>query len=170
MTTGFRLILAATLLCGGWVGAEDTAPQRITATAERLELDQQTGVQTLSGNVVITQGDISIYGDTIQVAMRNGAISRIYGAGEPIRFQQRLAGGDLVQTQSREIDYVTSSWTLVFRGDVKLQRNEWRLAGHQVEYNLRSRNFIANGAPVVNAQSDDQTAPRVNITYQPVQD
>jgi lipopolysaccharide export system protein LptA len=168
MTMSFRLLLiAAALLYGGVPGAEETQPERITATADRLELDQQTGVQTLSGNVVIKQGDISIYGETIQVAMRNGAISRIYGAGEPIRFQQRLAGGDLVQTQSREIDYVTSSWTLVFRGDVKLQRNEWLLAGHQVEYNVRSRNFSANGAPAINTESD-QAAPRVSITYKPV--
>lgn len=140
----------------------ETVVDRITAKADRLELDQQTGVQTLTGNVVITQGDISIYGNTIQVATRNGAISRIYGAGQPIRFQQRLASGEVVQTESNEIDYLTTAWTLVLRGNVVLRRGDWQLGGHVVEYNIRNRNFHAVGGNQVASTAADS---RVSITY-----
>jgi lipopolysaccharide export system protein LptA len=160
------VIIACMVVAGFATAAETEAPaERITAKADRLELDQQTGVQTLSGNVVITQGDIEIYGDSIQVAMRNGAISRIYGSGEPIRFQQRLVGGEIVQTESSEIDYLTSSWTLVFRGNVVLQRGQWQLGGHVVEYNIRNRNFSASGQSGANQTTEQRSGSRVSITY-----
>lgn len=162
-----HFVITACLAVAGFAGAadNDTAAERITAKADRLELDQQTGVQTLSGNVVIRQGDIEIYGDTIQVAMRNGAISRIFGAGGPIRFQQRLASGDIVQTESNEIDYLTASWTLVFRGNVVLQRGQWQLGGHVVEYNIRNRNFNATGQFETSTTTEQSTNSRVSITY-----
>lgn len=169
MKHNFRqhLVMIACIVAAGFAtAAENEAPaERILAKADRLELDQQTGVQTLSGNVVITQGDIEIYGDSIQVAMRNGAISRIYGSGEPIRFQQTLVGGEIVQTQSSEIDYLTSSWTLVFRGNVVLQRGQWQLGGHVVEYNIRNRNFSASGQSETNQATEQSSGSRVSITY-----
>ncbi len=159
-------VLAMLLLTLGMSGAADSEDpvERITAKADRLELDQRTGVQTLSGNVVISQGDISIYGESIQVAMRNGAISRIYGAGTPVKFSQRLSNGDIVQTESDEIDYLTSSWTLVFRGNVRLQRGDWQLGGQVVEYNIRNRNFQARGGRQIES-GESASAPRVSITY-----
>lgn len=161
------LVTAALLLmpaAGLHVVANEALVDRITASADRLELDQQTGVQTLTGNVVITQGDISISGNSLRIATRNGAISRIFGAGEPIRFQQQLTDGEVVRTESNEIDYLTSSSTLVFRGGVTLQRGEWQLDGHAVEYNIRSRDFRASGSRITDATTESQRS-RVSITY-----
>ena len=161
--------LAVSLLATATAVVAQTPAERITAKADRLELDQLTGVQQLTGNVLITQGDISIEGDNIKVATRNGAISRIFGSGNPIKFQQMLANGEVVTTESSEIDYLTSSWTLVFRGNVVLQRSEWQLGGHVVEYNIRNRNFSARGTDS-NANSDTGSvaagnSSRVSITY-----
>jgi len=145
--------------------SDNEAPmERITATADRLELDQQTGVQTLSGNVVITHGDISIRGNLVRVTMINGAISRIFGAGQPIKFQQKLVEGEIVQTESDEIDYLTSAWKLVFRGNVVLRRGNWQLEGHRVEYNTRNRNFHAVGFRQIETQPKSEDS-RVSITY-----
>jgi len=158
-----RVVVVVSLLAISAGGIAQTQVERITARADRLELDQQTGMQQLSGNVVITQGDISIEGDNIQVATRNGAISRIFGSGNPIKFRQMLENGEVVTTESREIDYLTSSWTLVFRGNVVLERSEWQLGGHLVEYNIRNRNFSASGSSTATAESQQDT--RVSITY-----
>lgn len=146
----------------GSTAGNEASIDRITVKADRLVFDQQTGVQTLSGNVVITQGDISISGDSIQVATHNGAITRIFGTGQPIRFRQKLANGDTVQTESNEIDYPTPTWTLTFRGNVIVQRGVWRLDTEVVEYNIRNRNFSASGGIQSNATS---TESRVNIIY-----
>ena len=114
---------------------------------------------------MIKQNNFSIHADTIQVTtLFNGTISRIFGAGLPILFQQHLANGEDIRTESDEIDYVTSSWTLVFRGNVKLQRGNWHLESEIVEYNIRNGNF--------RAQSADQSFPgerssqsQVRFTY-----
>lgn len=123
----------------------DAQTNTITVKADQLALDQESGTQIMSGNVVIKQAGVSIHADHVEINTRNGAISRIFGKGNPIRFQQLLNNGKLIQTESNEIDYVTSSWTLVFKGKVKLQRANWQLSGHTVEYNIRNKNFSAKG-------------------------
>lgn len=137
----------------------------IHVKADRLELDQQNGVQTLSGNVIIKQGNVSIFADKIQVSMRSGTISRISGAGTPIIFQQQLNNGVVVRTESNEIDYVTSSWTLVFKGNVRLQRASWQLDSHIVEYNILKRNFSAVGSRGEKTLSSDDRRKRISITF-----
>ena len=98
--------------------------------------------------------------------MVNGAISRIVGAGQPIKFRQKLVGGEIVETESEEVDYLTSAWKLVLKGNVILQRGNWQLDGHLVEYNTRNRNFRASG----NGQAESEPADsRVSITYRPLQ-
>lgn len=161
---GFAASVLVLAMCAGWAADGEALDERVTAKADRLEIDQQTGVQTLTGNVVITQGDITIYGNTIQVAMLNGAISRIYGSGEPIRFLQKLASGEVVQTESNEIDYLTTTWTLVLTGNVVLQRGDWQLDGQVVEYNIRNRNFHANGGDREKSTVSTDGS-RVSITY-----
>ncbi len=119
--------------------------KKLRVKADQLKLDQNTGVQTLSGNVFITQGDFSIRAEVIEVTtVFNGAISRILGTGSPVRFRQQLENGESIETESSEIDYITSSWTLVFRGNVMLQRGNWKLDSDLVEYNIRNRNFRAS--------------------------
>ena len=61
---GFAASVLVLAMCAGWAADGEALDERVTAKADRLEIDQQTGVQTLTGNVVITQGDITIYGNT----------------------------------------------------------------------------------------------------------
>ncbi len=140
----------------------------IHVQADSLELNQQTGVQTLSGNVLIIQGNVSITADQIQVSMRNGAITRISGTGTPIQFQQQLNNGVVVRTESNEIDYVTRSWTLIFKGNVTLQRANWQLDSHTVEYNVLKRNFSAVGSGGDHTRTidtSDARRKRISITF-----
>jgi len=128
-------------------------------SADRLEINEQTGVQTLSGNVVITQDNLTIFAETIQVSLDNNAIYRIYGAGSPVRFTQLDENGETITASSNEIDYVTRTWKIVFTGDVKLERGGWKVKSNIVEYNVRTRDYFASRA------TESDSSSRVSFTY-----
>lgn len=141
----FLLTVSGNPGAGENTGTSQVQPNRnIQLSANSLELNRQTGDQVLSGDVVITRGDISIRANRVTVSTRYGAIYRLRGTGSPIRFEQRLHSGDVIRTQSREIDYVTSQWTLVFTGEVTIQRGKWQVSSGKIEYNIRNRNFRAS--------------------------
>ena len=162
LRSGF--IVYALLIGAVSVANEDAQESEIVATADRLELNQQTGIQTLSGNVTITQQDIVIQADAIEVTISYGAISRIVGTGSPIRFRQRLVNNEVFSTESQQIDYQTRNWTIVFSGDVNLQRTNWQLNAPSVEYNIRNKNFKATNSSESDTPSSTSDS-RVIFTY-----
>ncbi len=129
----------------------------ISVKSESMQVNRQTGVHTLSGNVVITHHDIRISADTIQVTRENSAISRVSGTGSPLLFEQRLADSNLIIIKSREIDYQTRTWTVVLRGEVLMQKGRSKISASVVEYNLRDKSYTAKSAGGENS--------RVEFTY-----
>ena len=140
----------------------DSQVTPLTAKADSMVLNRDTGIQTLSGNVVIAQDEFTIEADLIQVTTSNGAIERIYGTGAPIRFTQRLDDGSFIQTESKEIEYVTRRWLLHFSGNVVLQRGNWKIVSNSVAYNVRNKGFEAGAW---NATDGNESLAGVRYTY-----
>ncbi|OED44562.1 lipopolysaccharide transport periplasmic protein LptA [Chromatiales bacterium (ex Bugula neritina AB1)] len=139
------------------VALENDYQQPVSAKADRLELDQQSGSQQFSGNVEITQGSIVIQADKLHIETRNGAIYRISGSGNPIRFRQLDNDKKLIIVEGNRLDYVTPSWTVIFTGNVKVTRAAGEFSGHSIEYNLRKQQYKAKG----------NNRNRVSITLNP---
>ena len=79
----------------------------INVTADNSEFDERAGTQVLSGNVEISQGSMSIKADTITIELKNDALYRITGTGNPIKFQQLSEGNELMRGESNQISYNT---------------------------------------------------------------
>jgi len=157
----FALVALISWLCVNAVAANTDSPTTpLTAKADSMVLNRDTGIQTLSGNVVIAQDEFTIRADLIQVTTRNGAIERIYGTGAPIRFTQLLDDGSLIQTESKEIEYVTRRWLLIFSGNVILQRGNWRVESNSVAYNVRNKGFEAGSST-----GSNESTPGISFTY-----
>lgn len=154
----FLLLLPALLLLNGTATAQiadHTKP--INVQADQSVYDERRGTQTLSGNVEVTQGSMSIAADTIKIEIKNGALFRITGTGSPIRFQQLTPDNGLVIGECNEISYNTTTTEIIFRGDATFERPGQKLSGETIEYNLRELTFKAAG----------NDKGRVNITLQP---
>ena len=79
------------------------------------------------------------------------------GTGNPITFERLASANKLIRVQSKEIEYLTTKWSLVFTGNAVLTQPGWQLSGHTIEYNIRTKTIKSTG--VKNKQ--------ISITYMP---
>ena len=156
------LVLLAALLTGLTSNAnaqiaDHTKP--INVKADTSIFDERSGTQTLTGNVEVTQGSLSIAADKIVIQIKDGALYEIRGTGSPIIFQQLTLDNQLVRGECNEITYNTVTTEITFRGNANFERPGQQLSGDTIEYNLRELTFKAAG----------NNEGRVNITLQPSQ-
>ena len=129
----------------------------INVTADNSEFDERAGTQVLSGNVEISQGSMSIKADTITIELKNDALYRITGTGNPIKFQQLSQGNELMRGESNQISYNTQTAEITFKGEAEFERPGQKLSSHTIEYNMQALTFKAAG----------NQKGRVSITLQP---
>ena len=135
----------------------DDRTKPININADTSEYDERAGTQVLYGNVEISQGSMVIKADRIVVELRNNALYRISGNGNPIRFQQLTENDELMRGQSNEITYNTQTSEITFKGNAEFERPGQKFTGHTISYNMAELTFKAAG---------NQTG-RVNIVLQP---
>ena len=156
--SGLRAVLLTCLISNANAQTEDhTKPINVKADASIF--DERRGTQTLTGNVEVTQGSLSITADKIEIQIKDGALYEIKGTGSPIIFQQLTLDNQLVRGECNEITYNTVSTEITFRGNANFERPGQKLTGDTIEYNLRELTFKAAG----------NNEGRVNITLQPSQ-
>lgn len=130
----------------------------IDVRADSSEFDEKAGVQTLSGNVMITQGTLEIRADFIAISLANNALSKIEGRGSPIKFSQENEAGELMQGEAQEIIYDALNGTLTLKGNASLSQPRQSLTSEQITFDARTQKVSAEGG------SQDG---RVNIQIQP---
>lgn len=115
------------------------AGTELEVTADQLEVDQQTGVTTFSGNVLIIQGDLRMTAGRLRLEYRPG------GSGQGDRRIDRLvaSGGVTLVTpdealEAREAIYGMTDGTLEMRGDVLLVQGANVLSGEQFTADLNT--------------------------------
>ncbi|MGC1260143.1 MAG: LptA/OstA family protein [Jannaschia helgolandensis] len=108
----------------------------IEVTADNLEVDQASGRATLTGNVVIAQGDLRLSAKlvTVDYATTNGnrTIERLNAEGDVLI----VAGQDAAEGQTAVYTLGTSD--ILMTGDVVVTQAAGTLAGDRVAINLNS--------------------------------
>jgi lipopolysaccharide export system protein LptA len=137
--------------------SKSDASKPINVQADQSDFDEKAGIQTLRGNVEITQGSLSVKADSIQIELKDGALFKIVGKGNPIRFQQQTDTGELMKGQSNRIEYNIQTTQITFSGDARFERPGQKLSGSSISYNMSSLTFKASG----------DKKGRVNIVLQP---
>jgi len=130
--------------------------------ADRSEYDEQQGVQTLIGNVVITQGTMKIRADRIAIYLVDNKLSRIQGIGDPIRFEQQNEAGELVTGEAREINYDAVAASLVLAGKATLSQPRQELVSERIVFDSITQTVRAEGGDKgrvnIRIQAPDPTA------------
>lgn len=133
--------------------------QAIDVQAERSEFDERTGVQTLMGNVVISQGTMQIMADRIDVTIDAGKLATIKGTGAPIRFQQENEEGKLVTGECDEITYDAKQARLIMVGNARLAQPDQELTGNRIEFDSKTQKVRADGGDQGRVQIRIQPPP-----------
>ena len=117
----------------------------IDVSADSSEFDEKSGLQSLSGNVQITQGTMQINADFIAISLENNALSKIEGRGSPIRFTQENEAGELMQGEAREIIYDAIKGTLTLKGGASLKQPTQSITSEQIFFDSQTQKVSAEG-------------------------
>lgn len=153
--------LITVLLCfssGSLLALTSDFEQAIDVKADRSEYDEKAGHQSLSGNVLITQGTMKIKADNIIVKLDSqNRLSVIEGTGSPIVFEQKNEKGDLVRGTCSNIRYDAAKGLLTLSGTATLTEPKQRLKSEKIVFNAITQTVVAEGGK----------SGQVSITLQP---
>jgi lipopolysaccharide export system protein LptA len=137
---------------------ESDFSQPIDVRADKSEFDERAGLQTLIGNVEISQGTLRITADSIVITLANNALSTITGSGSPISFEQENDAGELMRGEASRIAYDARTGTLTLEGSATLSQPRQTLTSDSITFDARTQKVSAEGGP---------TEGRVSIQIQP---
>ena len=157
LPTAAVLLLLVAIISPAEADTKSDATKPINVKADQSDFDEKAGIQSLKGNVEITQGSLAVKADSIKIELKNGALFRVVGAGSPITFQQQTTTGDIMKGQSNQIEYNLQTTQITFSGDASFERPGQKLTGSSIMYNMSDLTFKASG----------DKKGRVNIVLQP---
>lgn len=139
----FAGLLLFLLLGHGEVGAETASPsqaQPIDVVAGELVIDETAGTATFTGDVVATQGEITLHADVLVLNLGDGnRIEHLRASGGV-----RIMRGDEVATAATA-DYDLEGKEITLEGDAMIHRGENSLGGERIVIDLQSRRSTVIG-------------------------
>lgn len=139
----------------------------IRGKAHKTTLDGNSGETTLTGNVIITQGALSILADEV-VFKRDPDTQRItylIATGQPARFiDTPSAEQPPVEVRGSQIEYFPDDNIIITFGNAELQQSDNQASGERIEYDTESGDMTIESARLIR---DDENAPQAEFTLQP---
>ena len=144
--------------------AEPATPdeeQPIHITADRLEVQEQSGISTYTGNVNIQQGSLELTGDTVTIIHPNGQLKTVKAYGAPSKFKRfNQVEQSWVTGQANLIQYNTEHKTILLSGNAQvMQPEKHTITGSNIFYDVSKQTLMAKGS------KDGQN--RVSVTFDP---
>jgi lipopolysaccharide export system protein LptA len=126
-----------------WCAQQDIAPRGpIDITAARLDVDEQSGKAVFSGQVVVKQGDMTVYAEKIVV----------YRAGTSEQIEKIEASGGVRVVQldrvgtAQTASFFQQEEKLVLSGDARIQQGANLVSGDEIILFLRdNRSLVKSG-------------------------
>ena len=143
-----RLLLALALAsCATVATAKSTdRNQPMDVGAEHADaILTDDGDAKLSGNVVITQGTLSVNADDAVVSRRNGDIQSVTLTGAPATLSQLNDNGERMTAKASKIVYDTISEVITMTGGVVVNQPRGNLKGEMIKYDLTSGRLDGGG-------------------------
>jgi lipopolysaccharide export system protein LptA len=158
---------SASLAAESGLGFNHDPKQKIVINADSMEVHQNEKLANFKGNVVATQGDLTMKADSVKVyySLQEGAAQN----ADTTQIQRIDAEGNVRITSPSES--ATGSWgiydvgrdLLTLGGAVELNRGQTKIQGSRLELDLKT-----GKSRMVSASSSDQTG-RVRGVFAPPQ-
>lgn len=162
MMSASRCLLAVLLLGLALPAAalESDAHQPIHIKADRVRLNEKTGISEYLGAVRLSQGSIVITADSIVVHQPQGRLQKILVTGRPARFRQDSGvAGQLIDAQAARMEYLAGEERLFLSGKALVIQGPNQFAGEYIEFDTRNSTVTAQGA--------ENPRGQVDVTIQP---
>jgi lipopolysaccharide export system protein LptA len=162
------LLLAALATPAAW--AEKTDREKpINYSADVGDVNYQTKVGTLSGNVIVTQGTLSIHADKIVLRQNPDNSMSATAYGNPVALRQKRDGlEEYYDGYAQRIEYDGAKEFVELFDRALLRRGQDEIRSNYISYNATTEMFKAEGRPET-APAPDAAGPgsRVRGVFQP---
>ena len=133
------------------------------------EVDFDKRVGTLRGNVVITQGTLTIHADRIDFKQNPDNSLSATAYGNPIDFREKKDGSDeYYEGYAQRAVYNGQTHTLELFDNALLKEGNNEFRGNYISYNSETNFMKAEGRP--NAPGGEGPGPRVQGVFEPRSD
>jgi lipopolysaccharide export system protein LptA len=142
-----RLLVPALLLLAGPALAKSTdrnQPMDIAADQTDAILTDD-GDARLNGNVIITQGSLSVRADNAVVTRKAGDIDEVVLTGAPATLAQVNDNGERMTARANKIVYTLRTDLIVMTGGVVVQQPRGTLRGEVIKYDLTTGRLDGGG-------------------------
>lgn len=165
MRTPIKALLLSAMAClavdAAWAEKADRS-RPIQIEADSLRMDDVRKIAVYEGNVILTQGSMSIAADRIDVRQDDQGMTAGEATGRPVRFQQKMEGRDgYLEAQAYRLDYDARSEVMKLVGAAHIRQGGDDLRGGTIIYDLRTERYQAQGT------SGDGKQGRVRAVIQP---
>jgi lipopolysaccharide export system protein LptA len=169
------IVAAAVVLGGGArIAAAETSDREkpINWIADSADVNAETKVGTLIGNVVITQGTMVIHADRITFRQNPDNSMSATAWGNPITFRQKRDGFDeYFEGFAQRAEYDGTKQLLELFDRALLRRNQDEIRSNYISYNTATEFAKAEGrGGVIAAPESGGAGARVRGVFQPKSD
>ena len=168
------IVVAVVLASGARIAAAETADREkpINWIADSADVNAETKVGTLIGNVVITQGTMVIHADKITFRQNPDNSMSATAWGSPITFRQKRDGFDeYFEGFAQRAEYDGTKQLLELFDRALLRRNQDEIRSNYISYNTATEFAKAEGrGGVVAAPESGGAGSRVRGVFQPKSD
>ncbi|MEE4638327.1 MAG: lipopolysaccharide transport periplasmic protein LptA [Wenzhouxiangella sp.] len=147
------------LTLGAYAQIPDQRQERIQINADSGGYDMRTGVQELSGNVRIAQGELVVEADEGRAYNVDGQWQRVELFGAPTTWRMVMEDGTETRGRSGQIIYDLTSDQITMIDDARIQDAQGTFAGATLTYNLVSERIEGAGGVELVIEPGDRRAP-----------
>ena len=149
-----RFSLLATLLCSMNLFAAPDEDLKVDSDFQ--DLNYKNNTLHFYGNVVVSQGTITIKADDLFVETEDGVGQKLIAKGEPAAFEQTNADSGTLSATANEIIYIVDLQVLKLNGDAQFKQGGSLVQSGTIEFDLKAQRVKADG--------DESTGGRVVTT------
>lgn len=152
-----------------WVFALPTDNQQpIHIQANSAVHDDRRGLTAYKGDVIISQGSLTIKADIVTLhKSKNNEIDRIVAKGKPAHLQQQPnTDKQIVHARGQTIKYFLDRELVQLIGNASLVQQDSTVISDQIDYYIKDQKVKAQGAPPGNDQTE-KPSTRVEVVIPP---
>lgn len=141
---------------------ENDREKPVHISADKVTINEKTGISNYIGNVKISQGSMILTGEKVIVYQPDGKLDNIIVTGSPAQFKQLSdINNQEITATAKELKYQTIDEKLILTGEASLKQGQNSFTGHKIEYDTRNSTVTAN--------TDSDKKQRVNAIITPKQ-
>lgn len=135
--------------------------QPVKISANSLTASEKEGKSVYKGNVIITQGSLTLKGETVDISHPNNQLTTVIATGNPATFKRYSQVDQAwLKGKAQKIEYNAINKTVLLMGDALVEQpGKHLISGPKLFYNIEQQ--------TLQAQSTDTEKQRISVTINP---